>query len=779
MLEDLEHLDEPAQRGDQKGYKVNWFEEDEEGNRRQMANEDDTDGGLSDFEKSQQVGEMEEIVKELGHHFKTPEERRAFADAMRETNIDWGLVEADPREADKAEQKLDDYQASIDREIEAISADLPPELRQEIEAEMGSLIRELEGQDHDDIVERAYSAYPQVPEKPWTANQRRKITRLNQVIRKTTQDMRRNGKITNKGVMNLYKAYHAARLPLANSWDTVPLDVWDFLWHVLAADKAINPNRYNQVTLLSRDMGEAQVEFTPAQQLLTIEALHADGWETKALESWKRCTTTLGDVSAETFRQFWELGIQMHCQSGDVEQAEQSMEKLLSNGVDPRVVKPLIRAYCEKEASGSQGKAWMLYRSMRDNLGSSMLITDYDEVISYFLATHQTESALYAFVDMMSEGEVDMTKQQRLPSFVANKFFVGKWLKRLIGAGDLDGAYSVVEFMRMKGVEAAPIQLNGLIGAWHRKGGAEDHEKAAALAWAMIEARIDYVKAKEKKVESTGIISWRRPQGPAPFPRATRETFSVLAENYRVRGLHKQLLELWDKFKEAQMNADAFMINQLLESYIQGGQHQKATELYTSLMQDKGISPDAYTFSALWKTLGVNRLHLEGVEDMQRETVAARVLFSEMIKAQVVFEGRMDGQLARKVLHTFRRLGDHAAIILALRAMKDCFGFLPPETLALEMALNTTRLSWDSPTQRKLLMVAKKEIDQEMLAWAEGNDPEKLDGANRAMAMYEYLQQKYWVVMGDEADRPAMITEAAQDMGLYELFGLDKQEETV
>lgn len=396
-----------------------------------------------------------------------------------------------------------------------------------------------------------------------------------------------------------------------------------------------------------------------------------------------------------------------------------------------------------------------------------MKLADYDQVISYFLTTHQTENGLYAFVDMMSDGKIDLKKQKHLPSVVANKFFFGKWLKRLIGAGDLNGAHSVVEFMGQKGIEPAPVQLNGLIAAWQRAGGAEDLEKADQMAWGMIDTRIEFVKARKEAETSQDPLG--KDDAKTGLPRATLETFSLLAENYRLRDLHDRILMLWDAFREAEMRADSFVINQLLESYIQAGQSQQALDLYQTLVIEKGVEPDPFTFSALWKTLSINRLHTSA-GPVAGQVEQTRKMFAETIKFPKIFEpDGIDGQLARKILHTFRRVKDNVGLVVALTTLREGFRFLPPETLILEMVLDTTKLSWDSPAHRRRLMTAKRNLDRSLAASADG-DVSGLENERRAQALFEYLQRQYWPTEGDEAYKASLFKEAAAQMGVYDLL---------
>ncbi|KAM0437684.1 hypothetical protein ACHAPT_002048 [Fusarium lateritium] len=731
-------------------FSVRFFEQD--GNQRtELPSEEAFGASLHEVDTSGLKDALIEIKNEMGGQ----DEKAAFQEVVDQLGHDWDKMKT----ADDLERiisKLDAYTAAIDEEIDKTGAELPKEILEELDLELPGL------PEMGTLGSRI--TLPQVPEKPWTINQRKRVTRLNTVLARTARDMRRGTKLTTKTVQGVFKAYHSARLSLAHGWSHVPLDVWDLLWKVFSADESVNIHRLSHLALLSRDMSEAKVTLNPSQQMLTIEAVFVDGWESKATENWKRCISTLGDENAVTFQEFWELGVRMYCRVGDLDQAQRAVNKLIEKQKDPRILMPLIRTWSELGTEEGQEQAWLAYRQLRELLGHDMKLADYDQVISYFLTTNQTENALYAFVDMMSDGKIDLKKQKYMPSVVANKFFFGKWLKRLIGAGDLAGAQSVIEFMRKKGIEASPIQLNGLIGAWQRSGGTEDLDKADQMAWGMIDSRIDFVKARRggNKDKSTEAVDM------TPFPRATLETFSLLAENYRLRDLHERLLMLWEAFREAEMKADSFVINQLLESYIQAGQSKEALELYHTLVTEKGVEPDPYTFSALWKTLAVNRLHMPSAGSIPGMVSSTRDLFAETAKFRRVFEsdGGMDGQLARKMLHTFRRVGDRAGLVVALAALRDVFHFLPPETLVLEMVMGTTKLAWDTPTHRRRLVHAKRNLDRAMLDWAEG-DASRLEGERRGEALFEYLQKHFWP---DESEQGQVFKEAAKEMGVYDML---------
>ncbi|PTB67137.1 hypothetical protein BBK36DRAFT_1140888 [Trichoderma citrinoviride] len=765
-LKSLQTPDKAKTNADE--FSVRFFEQGDR-DRRELSNEQAFGESIGGIDASELRDNLFNLRSKLG----SQDDRDAFREVLSQIGEGWGKVNS-AEDVEKVIAKMEDYARSIDVELKQASADLPKGVLEQLIGDVPDL--SLEG---DSSSDQPQDSIPQVridiDEK---AHRRRKLMKFNSVISRFVLAEKASGTKA-KGVQSLYKAYHSTRRALAQNWSDVPPAVWEVLWRAFSSERD-DVNEMSRIALLARDMSNAGVTLRPAQQVLAIEAVFVEGWESKAIDNWKRCVGTLGAETSEVFQAFWELGARMYCRVGDLEQAERAMNKLLSRNMSPRILIPLIRTSCEQGTEEGRQKAWATYRQMRELLGKDMTLTDYDQVISYFLTANYMENALYAFVDMMSEGRIDLARQRFLPSVVANKFFLGKWLKRLIGAGDLNGAFSVVKFMREKGVEAAPIHLNGLIGAWQRSGGADDLEKADALGWELIESRLKFVARRKSSggespddgsTPSTQSSSSSSPTDP---PRATSETFWLLAENYRQRGLHGRLQELWDAFRAAEISPDAFMMNQLIESLIQEGQPQEAVALYHSLVEGSRVVPDPYTFSALWKTLGVNRYQIRDTETLAKETEATRAMFKETVKHKDVFlqsdagGGSIDGQLARKMLHTFRRLRDNAGLLVAVTALKEVFGFLPPETLVLEMVMGTTKLAWDTPSQRRRLTVAKTRIDRELLAWA-GFDPAKLEGeGRRGEALYALLQKRFWPEGGSEAEKRRVFVEVARQMGRYD-----------
>ncbi|PKS06641.1 hypothetical protein jhhlp_007391 [Lomentospora prolificans] len=716
----------------------------------------------------------------------------SFEEAKKTLNVRYFEQESDGdlrelQSSDDFARSLDGtelYQQDLENDLESImdivdGKNTNERFRAQLEKELLNAIEESKRRSTEATPEgqatKAATETPQINEKTFRKEaQRRLVRKLNSALDRAEKANRRDNAPSKRTLVPLWKTYVAARQTLALSWNAVPRATWDMLWRLFSIEDPVgNPNRLSHVATLSKDMSAAGIDLTPSQQILTIESLFVENWENDAVKNWKRCLPKLGADHSSSFQQFWELGVRMFCQTGDMEQANRATERLLNAKSDPRILMTLIRTYSQMGTEEAYTQAWEAYRRLRGLLGSQMKLEDYDQVISHFLAANQTDNALHAFVDMMTSGTTDLKKHKRLPPTVGNKFFFGKWLKRLIGAGELDGAYNVIKFMLQKRVQPAPIHVNGLIGAWQRAGGERDLENADAVAWQMIESRLRFVRERrgEQTAEQDSAAS-------TPWPRATLETFSLMAENYRLRQQHDSLMRLWQAFNEAEITHDAFMMNQLLESYLQYGRVAEGAELYKSLVSGGRVKPNPHTFMTLWKMLDVNRIHISQ-DQYYCEMENARNTFNEMMKFVDVFDEPIDGQLARKILHTFRRLHDSHGFLVALTSLRNTFGFLPPELLVLELVVGTTNLAWDTLRARQRLRIEKKRMDLDIMQRREAlgkfsgsvNELEELSAEERGEELYEYLVRVYTPVRSEEdkefIDDTQLLEEAAQQMGVY------------
>jgi len=623
----------------------------------------------------------------------------------------------------------------------------------------------------------------------FTPQKQRSIAALNRFLAR--ESVVKGGIPKQKDLVECWKYYSAARKALSSAWGKVPREVWDFLWMVLSWDGAENPNRLHHIYVLAKDMNAAGVVLRDAQQLLAIEAMFVEGWKDEAVEAWKKTVVTLGS-KPETFKGYHELGVRMLALQGDTERAQRTADTLLRSAQDPdaRILIPIIRALSRNDATADQ--AWESYRDMRELLGETMNIEDYDEVVASFLETNRMEHALQAFVDMMFSGAIDIRGKTRLPIAVSNQFFIGKWLKRLIGAGDLDGAYKVVLYLQDKGISASSIQLNGLIGAWVRSDSAEGFEKAEELAWNMIRARLDFVRMRERQASAGQSIQFYDPCNPkrtrSPnetqpefycVTRATAETFCILAENYCSRGLHSRLEELWGAFQDSAIGPTSFLMNQLIRSYTQEGEARRAVDIYREMTTDGSVQPDAYTFLALFNTLSVNRLAVRDPALTALDIHKSREFFSDMVRAKWTFDSpEAYHLLPRTVLFSMLKAGDYAGMVVAVRAMKELFDFTPPAPLLIELAAGTATLRVKTKRNVDRIMEADKLINglvrqNQMRLAEEGNDLSNLTPEQKAAEVRNVLENLI-LHKARARDIPPeelapLLEQAAREMSVYDI----------
>ncbi|OTB18398.1 hypothetical protein K445DRAFT_315204 [Daldinia sp. EC12] len=613
-----------------------------------------------------------------------------------------------------------------------------------------------------------------LPEDDWSVSQgRRHIVELNNMI-KTTGRKFFGETLTAKRFNAAWKYYSAARVALSQKWESVHEDVWDLLWQILSMDHENNPNRMSHIHILAKDIQKAGVSLRPDQQLLAIEATFISGFKEEAITAHKKLVTTLG-TNPETFVDFWQLGLRMYCLVGDIARAERVANTLLESpyAKDPRYLLPFIRMCAQN--SDTVEKGFEMYQRLRSALGDSITIEDYDQIISYFLTSNETEFAFYIFVEMMTSRTVDLRGARRVPSSVANPFFYGKWLKRLIGTGDLQGAYNVILHMKSKGVMPHSIVVNGLIGAWLRSGTADNIQKAEEVAWAMINARIQFLSIR-KDMQSLATSVELRQYGEG-WPRANLETFSLLAENYKERGIHTKMKDLWDAFMRSEIAPNSFMLNQLLFSYLQDGQGKYVAALSRDLTQHYQVEPDSWTFMVLWQALPVNRLVQLSPGQILEEIPRTRSLFAELVQSAHIFAASgIDTKLARYVLHSFRKLDDKIGLLLAYRALRQIFKFSPPDIIILELQVGSMDIERTGKGKGSLRLVhAGKQVEtylrrrhQELIASGElparGGLPDDVKREELGNFLDQFIQNQIAAMRGTNAEEE--ITQAAIEMGL-------------
>ncbi|KAK8082114.1 pentatricopeptide repeat protein [Apiospora saccharicola] len=671
--------------------KVNYFEEAKGGKLRRLKGQDEFAGSLMDpgGEFAGQLEEMEQGLEKVNSIAKVLEER-AFKAPLRpaDQNTPSGNVETA-------------YDTMADMQL------------------MESYVRDQQS--------RTASSRSILINPGTGYRERHSILRLNEKLQRSAENLDR-GRLGLKDRDRLWRCYSHSRTTLCENWNVVPREAWELLWDVLAADTPDNTNRMARIYALTKDMMLAGVPMSPERHLLAVESMFIEGWKKEAIDNHRRCATTLG-ANPKTFIDFWQLGLRMHCQVGDVERAERIANIILESRPesDARFLIPLIRAHVDHSSAGAD-KAYDVYEWLASLLGNKMTIGDYDQIISLFLAANQTEHAF--------------------------------------------GARDVLLLMKSKGVVLRPIQVNGLIGAWLRSGSADNYKHADDVGWAMINARLQFVRHRRAM---QGLTMQAAEPG---WPCATLETFSLLAENFQTRGLHVKVEEVWDAFAQAEIAPNSFMVNQLLSSYLGSGRGKDVASCWQRLSAEYQIPPDPWVFAVLWRSLSVNRLRSIPQEQLGSEILASRRLFADMVVHVRSFNGEgIDLSMARVILHTFRQLHDQVGLLVAYRTLRELFGYADPGPLVFELLLGTTNVAKTtarSAQAKRRLMLAVSQVENylahrqgELVSAGQLGANDDMTGEMKAAEMGNFLDLQLEADISVLPDAERQFVEAASQMGVY------------
>ncbi|KAE9381722.1 hypothetical protein N431DRAFT_491042 [Stipitochalara longipes BDJ] len=606
---------------------------------------------------------------------------------------------------------------------------------------------------------------PSVPIELFTGGDRNHIAALNQAIKRKRKAAGRpdaSRSLKKRPPKDVWQCYLLCRNTIRSCPQALPPCVWDELWDECKTGNGSNMDRMERIKILGEDMSSANIPLSPPRQLLYVESIFVSGDKSIALKEWEALLQT----SKELFhsRGYYELGVRMLCQIGDVEHAFRTAEVWGFHSQDPnyfRILLPIIQACLTSKDELSVQRAWALYIRMQYNLDSQMTMEDYDAVISMFLAANQPDLALGAFKDMMLTGstlapsqnslaqykkvvgvdqlgsiaiekrELDWENSRtlaNLPAQFNNRFFFGSWIKKLIGEGKLDAAKQVFDLMQARRMKPDAKHMNGLIGAWLRQGYERSRILAEDMAWKMIRARLDFVEgrnsasaynvAKPARVVGTNNLASQKPL--VLTPSATIETFAILIEQYRRRQKSELIPGLLDAMRSAQIRPSTYFMNQLLLCNSRAHKTGRAWDTYYTLSTESGVQPDVDTYKILWDLMKKATSPLIGRPSARPVSfTTCRRLFADMMERG----GKEDltQETYDSIILSFSHALDQPGIAVALWALQRRFGMYPTmETIRIIM-LQLTRLGLTNDVGSKPRRLnLRSSLTQERLAHVTG-----------------------------------------------------------
>lgn len=557
------------------------------------------------------------------------------------------------------------------------------------------------------------------------------------------------------------KAYALCKAILPPFLHLIPEKAWTVLWESHRPISTDDPQWAGRLVTLSRDMISAGKKLDLYQLILYIEGLQLAGRQHDAIYQWQQLKGDIGE-DQQANADYELLGVRIFASHGDPERAEKIALEYLrpERSEDSRVLIPILNLWAQRGDAVGLKHAWALYLRFKAQVGDSITMNDYDDIITGLLRAEKTVLALAVFKDMMLTKEqtaqgslalyakaanligksqssaitpedlnkIPWTGLIPLPRMYHNKFFYAKLLKKLLGMGQVDSAVFVIQLMYERGVRPDSKHLNGIVGAWLRIGTKQSREKAEKMAWAMIYKRLDFVERRKHRDPSSILIMRRTPDipsvedvtvfpppaPPAPpreiIPEGTIETFSLLLQHYARRAQYDKVEEMQKCLAMAEISPNSYFINHLLYADLRKGHHLSAWERYERMFQE--IRPDLETFACLWEC---EKAHLDGPLIKAKDTFPGpRVLFSHMmtwhskLKAQehVTVKEDFEEETYYRIIRCFALSSDLEGIIVALYSIKETFGLYPNKAIVQFITNSVGRIA-DRHDQRTIRRVRK------------------------------------------------------------------------
>ncbi|KAL1651160.1 hypothetical protein SLS58_000497 [Diplodia intermedia] len=449
----------------------------------------------------------------------------------------------------------------------------------------------------------------------------------------------------------LWRLYIKLQLSSPNFLRALSFEAWDILWRTQSLRTLAEPKVATHLTQLAEDMQTVGRVANFEQRLVYIETLFGQGAREAAIEKWQQGYRTESGRTGDSYRpEYLELGVRIHAVAGDVTRAQQLLVDLFASHpvLNPRLVLYVFDARLQAPDQGDRHakQAWALYLHLKELLGDSMAVKDFEKCYTGFLKAGYSEHAFAVFRDLMSakalrgsEGhkanasmlkgyndlaavldsadqlnEVFLSGLSSLPQPHQNKFFFGKWINKLIAAGDVDSAVKVYELMFERDVQPQARHLNALIGGWIESGDPGNIDKAENLALQMVVKRITTVRQSKGLVTPPPRdLSEKLRPPPKLFlrrtlPSATSDTFGFLRQIY-LQGNDRTKLEslcTWQVL-HAELRTTTEVLNMQLSFFLQRGY---LSDVWRTFKRDvlrrhspkvKPTRPDIGTFALLWE----------------------------------------------------------------------------------------------------------------------------------------------------------------------------------
>lgn len=628
------------------------------------------------------------LMKSLPEH-----ERKVIENIVKKYEAEH--PESIPDDTQRLNDAMDEFVEDARREIEQAEVDVWKPLKHEKHTEKHVNPLHIELKLHED-----HKAYIQQMNKS-----------LEALHKESTPGTRRTA----------MRFYRRCRESIPGFIDMMPDEALRLLWtsQLAATD---DERRLVRGLTLAEDILKSRKKFTQSQWIDYIQLLSESGKLELALHHWRTREAFIDRTNLDETNRYWNIGIRLLIANDNLAEARAIVFKILSTkreGVDYRLLIPLIIGYAKSSHPYASEWTWLLYIRLRQCLKDEITMDDYDAISIALLQAGRTDEALAVFKDMMvtHRGKEhdsvarytaaigpwkkiedvrasDINKMSLgaltiLPKSLANKFFFASWIKKLIGMGEIDNAAKVIELMFERDIRPDAKHLNGLIGAWLRTPGSKNRLKAESLAWSMVQERIDryYLNKTKQRTEKLVIEQYTESDNPLPkhlrrrVPPANIETFCVLLLHYSRRGQESMVNYLIECLDTARLRPNTFFMNHLLYAELRKEDPVGVWSRFKDMT--RLLKPDLESFDCLWHCAKIvyDRRRNVFCEDFPpiRELYKRMIVwYSELsdLKKETV-RSQFSKELYDEMLRCFSFTTDAHAAVVALHSLKQTFGFVP------------------------------------------------------------------------------------------------------
>ncbi|KAF2750898.1 hypothetical protein M011DRAFT_437526 [Sporormia fimetaria CBS 119925] len=472
---------------------------------------------------------------------------------------------------------------------------------------------------------------------------------------------------------------------------------------------------------------------TTRQKISYMQCMFLVGKEEEALEEWEACYESVnlsGNRANEPM--LMATGAKMYAFAGNGDRARQIARELYTDHPlwDTGVMMAVFRAYTRSSEGEHHETAFRIYRKIKTMFKTKESAkTGYNSCFIGFIEARQLGFAKSVLADMVKDGHLAQSYSDEDISEVLQKLHLlyrlagdavkstsialraitvlppayhsrvfADWLKAIVVRRIPQAAAQILEVMGRRRHGPETIHFNLFLRALFETREREMELKAENIGWQMVDALRRSQPNRQRFSDARDIrkfLNSSPSQSANSFqkvPPANAVTFALLMQYHGDRDGLEHVDYLSRQLKQMDIAPNEEIMNTWMNIQCRQGNYNEVWRIYKSLTNvaegERGVFPNGASFRCLWRTL---RLALGDDDARENSTLPSpRELLAENIKWWDLVRRRFDsnrfrsgldgpehGALNSLVMHCFSYTTDLPGSLVAIFAMRDCFGLMP------------------------------------------------------------------------------------------------------